>query len=160
MTARLACEASNVFAAVAVVSATMSQNIYSGCKPARAIAFLLMHGSADSIVPEAGGIMTKGEGGLIASTTQTVQRMWALNGCSTPPTITTINPVNDGTSVKLEHYSGCLAGADEVFYNIVNGGHSWAGRLQYLPEKIIGKTSQDINASSVIWSFFANHQKP
>ena len=160
MTARLACEASNVFAAVAVVAATMPQSVYSSCKPARVVPFLLMHGSADTFVSEAGGIMTKGDGGLIASTTQTVQLIRGLNGCSSTPATSIINPVNDGTSVKLERYSGCLAGSEVLFYNIENGGHTWAGGLQYLPAIIIGKTSQDINASSTIWSFFADHPKP
>ncbi len=160
MTSRLACEASSIFAAVAVVAATMPESIHSSCKPARVVPFLLIHGSADTFVPAVGGTMTKGEGGVIVSTTQTVQLMRGVNGCSSTPTTSTINPVNDGTNITLEQYTGCQANAEVRFYNIVNGGHTWAGGLQYLPEIIIGKTSQDIKASSTIWTFFSNHPKP
>jgi len=30
--------------------------------------------------------------------------------------------------------------------------------MQYLPSRVIGKTSRDIDASEVIWSFFRKQQ--
>ncbi|MBW1972604.1 MAG: phospholipase, partial [Deltaproteobacteria bacterium] len=44
-------------------------------------------------------------------------------------------------------------------YGIEGGGHTWPGGYQYLPERIIGKSSKDIDASKVIWNFFKRHSK-
>jgi polyhydroxybutyrate depolymerase len=153
MSTRLACEASSVFAAVAVVAATMPQNIVAACKPSLPMPFLLIHGSADTFVSGSGGQMTKGAGGLIVSVNDTIALWRKINACDNTPTSSTIDPANDGTSVTLERYP-CKAGGEVAFYNIINGGHTWAGGVQYLPEIIIGKTSRDINASQTIWDFF------
>jgi polyhydroxybutyrate depolymerase len=159
MTTRLACEASSVFAAVAVVAATMPQNIVATCKPNTAVPLLLIHGTADTFVPEAGGQMTKGEGGLIVSVNDTISFWRNINACNSTPTSSMIDPGNDGTSVTLERYTNCKAGSEVAFYKVVNGGHTWAGGLQYLPELIIGKTSRDINASQTIWAFFKHFSR-
>jgi polyhydroxybutyrate depolymerase len=154
MTTRLACEASSVFAAVAVVAATMPQNIVSGCQPPVTVPFLLIHGTKDTFVPEVGGEMTKGNGGLIISTNDTLTLWRNINACANTPSSNTIDTTNDGTSVTLERYTNCKAGSEVTFYKVINGGHTWAGGSQYLPELIIGKTSRDINASQTIWAFF------
>jgi polyhydroxybutyrate depolymerase len=157
MSARLACDASSVFAAVAVVAATISENVRTNCKPSRALPFVLIHGTADSFVLEAGGTMTKGDGGVIASTTQTVALWRDLNKCSSAATQSEINPTNDATSITLERYTGCASGSEVAFYKITNGGHTWPGGSQYLPVTIVGKTSRDLNASETILAFFKNH---
>jgi polyhydroxybutyrate depolymerase len=157
MSARLACDASSVFAAVAVVAATIPENVRTNCKPSRAVPFMLIHGTADSFVLEAGGTMIKGDGGVIASTTQTVALWRDLNKCSSATTQSEINPMNDGTSITLERYTGCASGSEVAFYKVVNGGHTWPGGLQYLPVIIVGKTSRDLNASETMLAFFKNH---
>ena len=159
MSARLACDASSVFAAVAVVAATIPENVRATCKPSRAVPFVLIHGTADSFVLEAGGTMTKGSGGVIASTTQTVALWRDLNKCSSTVTQSEINPTNNGTSITLERYTGCASGSEVAFYKVVNGGHTWPGGSQYLPVIIVGKTSRDLNASETILAFFKNHPR-
>ena len=160
MSVRLACDASNVFAAVAVVAATIPENVRATCRPSRAVPFVLIHGTADTFVPELGGTMTKGNGGVIASTTQTVALWRDLNKCSSTVRASEINPANDGTSITLERYTGCASGSDVAFYKVVNGGHTWPGGSQYLPVIIVGKTSRDLNASETILAFFKNHPWP
>jgi polyhydroxybutyrate depolymerase len=160
MSARLACDASSVFAAVAVVAATIPENVRTNCKPSRAVPFMMIHGTADSFVLEAGGTMTKGNGGVIASTAQTVNLWRDLNKCSSPAKISEFNPANDGTSITLERYTGCASGSEVAFYKVTDGGHTWPGGSQYLPEIIIGKTSRDLNASEAILAFFKNHPQP
>jgi polyhydroxybutyrate depolymerase len=56
--------------------------------------------------------------------------------------------------VVKAQYAGCREDAAVVLYRIEGGGHAWPGGQQYLPEKIIGKTSQNLDASAVIWEFF------
>ncbi len=159
MTARLACESSELFAAVAVVAATMPQNVTLACKPARGVPFLLIHGTADTFVPAAGGQITKGNIGLILSTDLTVDFWREINGCSKEDTLNTINRVADGTSVEVSRFSSCVTRADVVFYKVLNGGHTWPGGAQYLPEAVIGKTNRDIEANAVIWDFFSTFSR-
>lgn len=154
MSVRLACDASSVFVAVV---ATIPENVRANCKPSRAVPFMLIHGTADKIVPESGGTMTKGDGGVIASTSQTVNLWRDLNKCSSGTVKTEINPANDGTSIVLERYTGCASGSEVAFYEVTNGGHTWPGGSSFLPEFLIGKTSRDLNASETISVFFKNH---
>jgi polyhydroxybutyrate depolymerase len=54
------------------------------------------------------------------------------------------------------HYTGCNQNADVIFYTIADGGHSWPGG-DPLPEFIVGKTSQEIDATRAMWQFFQGH---
>ena len=38
---------------------------------------------------------------------------------------------------------------------VEGGGHTWPGGWQYLPEWMVGKTSQDVDANAIIWQFFS-----
>jgi len=46
------------------------------------------------------------------------------------------------------------SGSPVVLYKLVNGGHTWPGKRPYLPERIIGKTGQDIDGTRAIRHFF------
>lgn len=50
---------------------------------------------------------------------------------------------------------GCGLSGYLVSIAALGGGHTWPGGNQYLPERIIGKTSMDIDASEIIWDYFA-----
>ena len=43
---------------------------------------------------------------------------------------------------------------------IHGGGRTWPGSVQYLPKRIIGKVSNDIDASLAIWKFMSPHSLP
>jgi len=48
----------------------------------------------------------------------------------------------------------------EVVYITVDGlGHTWAGGKSLLPERMVGKTSDKIKATDVIWDFFRIHAR-
>jgi polyhydroxybutyrate depolymerase len=118
---------------------------------------LYIHGTTDPLVPFLGGQITAGgtAGGTILSHFQVIEKWVALNGCNSTPTITDLPDIsNDGTSIKQRVYSGGTNGSEVVSYVILNGGHTWPQGYQYLNEAIIGKTSQDMNACEVIWTFF------
>jgi len=69
-------------------------------------------------------------------------------------------PSTSGTpGVRTETYSGCM-GTGEVIYIAVEGlGHTWAGGKSILPESMVGKTSNKIGATDVIWEFFEKHAR-
>ena len=86
--------------------------------------------------------------------------MVTVNGCSTKLTITDLPEIaNDGTTIKQRVYVGGTNASEVVSYVILNGGHTWPQGYQYLNEAIIGKTSQDMNACEVIWTFFKRFKR-
>ena len=158
MSTRLGCELSNRIAAIAVNAATIeATTIAPNCKPNRPVPALYIHGTTDPLVPFLGGQISAGgtAGGTILSHFQVIEKWVALNGCNSTPTITDLPDIaNDGTTIKQRVYSGGTNGSEVVSYVVLNGGHTWPQGYQYLNEAIIGKTSQDMNACEVIWTFF------
>jgi polyhydroxybutyrate depolymerase len=151
---RLACELSDRVVAVAPVGANLSENIAATCAPNRAVPVLQISGRADPLTPYDGG---DAQGAQVLSAEKSVAYWAEKNGCGEASNTNLPNTTQDGTLVTLSSYAECQEGADVQLYTIIGGGHTWPGGLQYLPERTIGKTSQDINASEVIWKFFAEH---
>ncbi|MDQ7778909.1 MAG: PHB depolymerase family esterase [Planctomycetota bacterium] len=50
-------------------------------------------------------------------------------------------------------------GAEVVFYTVEGMGHTWAGGKSLLPESIVGKTSDKVKATDLIWGFFKKHPR-
>lgn len=163
MSSRLGCELSNRIAAIAVDAATMEATVIApNCNPGRPVPAIYIHGTSDPLVPFSGGVMTAGgtAGGSILSHFQAIDKWVIINGCNTSPITTDLPDIaNDGTTIKQRVFSGGTNGSEVVSYVVLNGGHTWPQGLQYLPETIIGKTSQDMNACEVIWSFFKRFKK-
>lgn len=163
MSSRLGCELSNRIAAIAVNAATIeATTIAPSCDPGKSVPAIFIHGTTDPLVPFGGGQITAGKtaGGTILSHFQAIDKWVSINSCNNTPIITDLPDIaNDGTTIKQRVYSGGTAGSEVVSYVILNGGHTWPQGYQYLPEVIIGKTSQDMNACEVIWSFFKRFKR-
>jgi polyhydroxybutyrate depolymerase len=163
MSSRLGCELSNRIAAIAVDAATIeATTIAPSCNPGRPVPGIYIHGTTDPLVPFTGGQMTAGgtAGGTILSHFQAIDKWVTINGCNTTPTITDLPDItNDGTTIKQRVYSNGTNGSEVVSYVVLNGGHTWPQGYQYLNEAIIGKTSQDMNACEVIWTFFKRFKR-
>jgi len=152
LASRLACELSNRIVAVAVVGASMDENMdYHPTKP---ISIMYIQGTKDPLVPYIGGTM-KGAGGDIYSHAD-ILKFWAdYDGCGNNLVITNLPVVaNEGTNVIKEEYNNPSTGVKVVGYTIVNGGHTWPGGTQYLPRFLVGTVSHNLNACDVIWEFF------
>lgn len=159
---RLARELAPRIAAIGVVAVSMSDKIAQMRPPARPISVLLMPGIDDPLVPWGGGdIGFRGSrpAGRVLSVADTVAAWTGLNRCP-PRADVAMEPdrdPNDGTRVRWEAYAPCAEGTEVVLYAVEGGGHTWPGGWQYLPERLIGRTSRDIDANHVIWSFFKKH---
>ena len=155
MTYRLACDLSDKISGFAAVAATLPAGNSDVCQPGRAVPILVMNGTADPIVPYEGGTVA-GNRGDIQSTEDTMAFWAANNGCAgaSDPTETALPDTDpkDGTQVYVREYPGCAAPV--VLYRIEGSGHTWRGAAQYLPKRIIGLASRDIDATQVIWDFF------
>lgn len=152
---RLGCELSDKIAALAPISGPLPTTIQPECRPKRKIPILVMHGKTDPRSPYMGGSTTSGHKNL--SVDATVSFWMQVNGCQTPANkIEYFDSLLDGTNVVQTTYSSCLEGTQVVLFTIEGGGHTWPMGFQYLPVSIIGVTSQEINATSIIWNFFKN----
>jgi polyhydroxybutyrate depolymerase len=150
---RLGCELSDRIAAVAAVSATLAETVRESCQPARPLPLLLMHGTADTELP------LDGRPGL-ASIPAALLTWVSLAGCDPLPLVETIDPAADETRVRLEMYIGCDDPTLEIrYYAIDGGGHRWPGSHSIWQFGLPGRTTQDIDASAVIWEFFASRAR-
>src|ERR1700758_3711740 len=158
MTNRLACDRADVFAAIAPVAGTLGVGV--ACNPSRPVSVLEAHGTADPLVPFKGGDV-RGRGGVSHSISANgmVDKWRSADGCQGDPSAQVLPNVGDGTVVHRYDSTACAASTEVVFYQIDNGGHTWPGGKQYLPQAIIGRTSRALDASEVIATFFLAHAR-
>jgi polyhydroxybutyrate depolymerase len=155
MSSRLACELSNRIAAVAVVAASMDQDM--GYQPKQPMPVMYIQGTKDPLVPFTGGKM-KGAGGIIYSHEDILKKWAAVDKCDGKPVVTNLPViVNDGTSAVKEEYIN-NSGLKVIGFTIVDGGHTWPGGTQYLPKFMIGSLSKNLDACDEIWKFFKENR--
>jgi polyhydroxybutyrate depolymerase len=56
-------------------------------------------------------------------------------------------------------YDQCAKGGEVEYYRVTGLGHIWPGGNNRLPEKWVGKPSDALNATDVIWDFFKAHPR-
>ncbi|MDY6821925.1 MAG: PHB depolymerase family esterase [Deferribacterota bacterium] len=165
MSYRLACELAEKIAAVAPVAGNMPQNLSLTCSPSKPISVLAINNVNDPLMPLEGGDVTLPFGsiklGKVLSVSEMVMFWVNHNHCSSQPLISyePDKDPQDGTRVKKEVYDRCKDGTEVILYAIEGGGHTWPDGWQYLPERVVGKTSKDIDANEVIWNFFKKHMR-
>lgn len=157
MAQRLACEQAERIAGIATVAGGLPEPLQATCKPTRSLPVLVIHGTEDPIVPWSGGAVAGFEDfGKVLSARETAG-FWAANNRCGAGGVIMPEPdrdPRDGTRVKMEVFASCPAGAAVRLAAVEGGGHTWPGGYQYLPERFIGRTSQDVDANSLIWNFF------
>ena len=157
MSMRLACELPARIAAIATVGANMPAALAATCRPGRAVPLVMFAGTADPLMPYAGGRVRGRVGGAVLSVPETAA-FWARNnGGAVNPLTQTLADADpgDGTTTDLLDYPGKVA-----LYRINDGGHTWPGGSQYLPVRLIGNVSRDFSANDVINAFFSRHALP
>ena len=143
MSYRLACEASDVFAAVAPVAAVEAAK---SCTPRRPVAVLAFNGTDDYLVRYRGGFPSSLTG--LPSVPETADRWNKRNQCSAPRSTT----VWSSKEVKCEAGGSCAA--DRVLCTVDGGGHTWPGGMTV---PYLGHTTGEVSASETILEFFAQH---
>lgn len=161
MSGRLACELSERIAAVAIVGASLGEGVSVNCKPVKPLSVVIIQGTADPVVPLDGGTIERsGAGGLILSHEAAVQKFVAVDHCTNAPQKEHIpDKAGDGTSIDVTTYGLCAEGSEVQGYVVNGGGHTWPGGRQYLPAMFIGKTTQNLDGSEVIWEFLSRHTR-
>jgi polyhydroxybutyrate depolymerase len=144
---RLACS-TNLFAAIGPDSATELGTCPS---PAR-ISVLHIHGTADHNIPYDGG-PGDGYAHIDGPPVQSVVATWRqIDGCSQPSSST--------SGVVTTSVASCRDGRAVELITVAGAGHQWPGSPDRpLIQKALGldTPSTALNATDVVWSFFAAH---
>lgn len=152
----MGCHLNGKIRAIAPVSMPLPTFLQDNCVKGLPLGIALFNGTSDPIIPYYGGwsmIFGVKQEELI-STDETIQLFRRRNGCSPIATQNQrFDKPGDKTVVQKHLWAKCL-GADVALYRIENGGHTWPSGQQYLSDKLIGHTSQDINAADEAWQFF------
>lgn len=148
----LGCKLSSRVAAIGAVSAALAvpDNMCAGSTPEPVVAF---HGTADKMAPYLGGksgdpVNPRQFPGIRDWLAQWAER----NHCSGDPVDTPV-----AATVHRLAYP-CSRNEDVVLYTITEGGHQWPGGMQ-LPTWWVGRATNDINATRVMWEFFSRHPR-
>jgi polyhydroxybutyrate depolymerase len=159
MSYRLACQASDVFTAVAPGAGAIGMNDIGGgtsatgdfaaCAPSDPVSVLHLHGTAD---------------GLIAHSLQkpSLDRIGAANGCLLA-THAADMPASAGDTACVS-LDGCPAGVDVTGCTVSGGGHVWFGDANCGTGAAGGCAFVGANSSTLVntdaaWDFFAAHAR-
>jgi polyhydroxybutyrate depolymerase len=147
MSYRLACEATDIFRAIASVTGTDGTQ---QCSPSRAIPVFHIHAKDDDRVLFNGGSGSESDTHAdFVSVPDTIAKWVKLNSCAPLP-----KRVLEVPGAYCEVYTGCRDGAEVKLCVTETGGHSWPGG-----KKVRGKTlgSTAINATDLIWEFYSRY---
>ena len=165
MSYRLACELSSKITAIAPVDGNIPYLLSDDCVPSRPVSVLAINNVDDPLVPFEGGEIWghfhRVKLGKVLSVNESIGFWVRRNKCSKVPLINQEpdRDPSDGTRVLRKEFKKGMGGTEVILYKIDGGGHTWPGGLQYLPAWLIGKTSRDIDANQVIWTFFKRHSR-
>jgi polyhydroxybutyrate depolymerase len=146
---RLACEAADVFRAVASVAGT---DATSSCAPGRPVSVLHIHARDDTHVLFNGGAGADAFRDTskvmdFVSVPETIARWVRRDQCTAPP-----QRMLDKPGAYCETHAGCAGGAQVQLCVTETGGHSWPGADRVRRGK--APASQALDANDVIWRFF------
>jgi polyhydroxybutyrate depolymerase len=160
MSYRLACEAADLFVAVApgagaigmndIGGGTTATGDFSACSPAQKISILDLHGTEDPLIP-------------YMLQAPSIERIAKANGCATT-THPATQPKSGGDTTCLTN-DGCPSGIDVTACSVKGGGHVWFGNASCgtgagdVGCQIVGANSDTLNDTDAAWEFFSLHAR-
>ena len=149
MAMRLACDASDTFAAVFELAGPFWSSPETQCNPTSPVALRVLHGTADTEVAYDGGSAGDVDN-LYSPGARAIASFWAdKNGCDPTPDTSAPNmdleAGIDGAETTVTKFTNCAAGADTELWSMQGAGH-----IPYLRPDF----------HETVWSFFAAHHKP
>ncbi len=133
MTYRIGCALADRIVAIAPV-----EGANPGCRPARPVSMLAVHGLADHQVS-------------FASAQQSVAAWRDSDGCPVDAQTSRSGPVTHSV------WAPCTAGTAVEMYAVSGSGHEWPGSSPPLPGH--DPPSRDLDATQAIWDFFRQHRR-
>lgn len=123
MSYRLACELADEVAAIAVLAGS-DLPTDDGCQPNQPVSVLHLHGTADGVIPYAGGQTIAAP---FPAAVEVVGRWAGFAGCDTEPVDgerLDLDAGIDGSETAVAAYEGCAEGIDVQLDTIEGGVHS------------------------------------
>jgi polyhydroxybutyrate depolymerase len=120
MALRMICVDAEMFAALGLLISGMPDVVAAACNATKAIPVLMVKGTADPVVPHAGGLVANVL--PVWPTERLVTFFLRLDSCSGPAE-QAILPGQHPQKIEIDRWTKC-ARAPVVFYRIVGGGHS------------------------------------
>jgi polyhydroxybutyrate depolymerase len=121
------------------------------------VPIIFRHGTADKLVPFAGGkIIPNGfrDRGSVLSDATTANFWQKRNNCGTAQVETLPDVAGDGTIVQIATYA-CPPGSGLINIIIEGGGHTWPGARQgIIADRILGTATHNLDANETMWRFF------
>lgn len=133
MAARLSCEPEFPVRAVALVSALPAEGFANRCARTEPIPTLVIHGTADRVIPEAGGNVARignAARGSVMGLTAYYEMLLTRSGCVDRLV------VDEHTAQRWEG-NRCVAQPGPVIYRIPNGGHEWYKTPRFATTKTV-----------------------
>ena len=125
----------------------------------RAVPMVYITGTADPLNPIEGGVPKLATGGSDKVRAKpkppvrdSILKWTKALGCPATPRDT-----SEANGVRTEIYGPGRDGAEVIYLTVEGLGHTWAGGKSLLPEFMVGKRSDKIKATDVIWAFFQKH---
>lgn len=169
MSQKLACEIPQKLKGIAIVSATMPQELYQSCHTRHPLDVMLIFGDKETVFLDDGKLVSPINQQQIRAKhigiTSTLQYWQRRNQCSQPRIIKTLDRFNkkwgkykdDGTKVVISEYQNCTKRLR--FYDIKGGGHRWPDKEAsngFMVKKVFntGNASHEISTAEEFIEFF------
>jgi polyhydroxybutyrate depolymerase len=155
---RIACDrAGEAYAGIATIIANLPADIAESCQPPKPIPIMVINGTANPLVPYAGGKTTLPDTKIdVVSTDATLAPFSKAAGCSDNRTTTALpdRDPKDGTLSFVDRLGGCRAPIELI--HVEGGGHTIPGRTAAGTTRgqPVGAHTNDFDAASRIWEFF------
>lgn len=150
MSYRLACEAADVFVAVAGQAGTLG---VEPCAPSEPVSLLHVHGLADTRLPIDGGRGDGLAGVDFPSPRAGVASFATADGCDAAPSTEALTAL-----VAQQTWAGCDAGTEVRFVAVEGADHAWMGQTTaaHLPDL---HPSMDFDTTLAVWAFLEGHPR-
>ena len=157
MAHRLAAQASDLIAAIAPVAGGM---VVPTIRSSRAVPVMHIHSVDDPRALYGGGLgspfpMTKSQ--VFHPNIDQMMAKWvAHNGCAAESAVADrrADRYARGHTATKYVYSNCRDGAEVVLWKLSGAGHVWPGGKQKVMERILGPSTDIVDANRELWNFF------
>ncbi len=125
MALRMACADANLFSGMAFLISGMEESTGAACRPAKPFPVLMVRGTADRTIPDAGGLTVRGD--RVWPTDRLVGYFRQRNGCSAAAagSVAAQSPQR----IEVESSTNC-PGGPVVLYRVIGGGHEVPATLK------------------------------
>jgi len=153
MAFELSCRLSDRIAAVGTVAAAQDLP-WSWCGDVAPMPMVAFHGTEDPLVPYDGAGPSWLSPRPFPSAPEWTEHWARRNRCGENPIQSTVAP-----DVTRREYTHCARDATVLLYTVDGGGHTWPGGKP-MPRWLVGPTTDSIDATALMWTFFGEHRLP